>query len=154
MPKGIYTRKPFSPETRKRMSEARKRDGVIPPNRKGIPLSETHKKNVSLAKQGEKNAAWKGGITPVHYTIRHSLEYRSWRLAVFERDKFTCQMPGCGTRGGRIEANHILKFSEHPGERFNIENGITLCRPCHDKTKGKEKTFEILFISIIWSKKQ
>lgn len=53
-------------------------------------------------------------------------------LAVFQRDNFTCQ--GCKQRGGRLHAHHILAFSQFPEHRFDVSNGLTLCKECHKKT--------------------
>ena len=58
-------------------------------------------------------------------------------------------MPGCGKRGGDLQAHHIKRFVDYIELRTDISNGLTLCKECHDKTKGKEKKFEELFISII-----
>jgi hypothetical protein len=89
-------------------------------------LSETHR--------GEKHRDWKGGITHEHIKIRHSLEYRLWREAVFKRDNYTCIW--CGdSRGGNLQADHIKPFAFYPELRFAIDNGRTLCIPCH-KTTG------------------
>lgn len=61
---------------------------------------------------------------------RNMPEYITWRKAVFERDSYTCQE--CGAKGD-IQAHHIKHWSQHPSERFNIDNGITLCAECHKK---------------------
>lgn len=93
-------------------------------------------------KSGEHNPNWRGGITPINLKIRYSKESTEWRKAVFVRDNYTCQK--CGTRSSkdkyvRIEAHHIKPFSIYPELRFNIENGLTLCKACHSKEpKGKE----------------
>jgi len=60
------------------------------------------------------------------------LDYRLWREAVFARDNFTCQ--DCGQRGGRLEADHIKPYSLFPDLRPDVDNGRTLCRPCHRLT--------------------
>lgn len=83
---------------------------------------------------GSKNSKWKGGITPINEKIRKSIEYREWRMSVFERDKFTCQGQGCGQVGGDLQVDHIKPFAFFPELRFKVSNGRTLCIPCHRKT--------------------
>jgi len=58
-------------------------------------------------------------------------------LKIYERDKFTCQM--CNTKGGKLNAHHILKWSEFPSFRYELWNGITLCEKCHRKEHSKEE---------------
>ena len=65
----------------------------------------------------------------------------SWRLKIFKKDDFTCQL--CYKLGCYLEAHHIKKWEEYPDLRYEISNGITLCKNCHNNTKGKEKLFEI-----------
>jgi len=84
---------------------------------------------------GPLNYRWKGGITPENHRIRDSHEYMVWRTAVFERDNYTCQ--DCGRHGGYLEAHHVHEFSKYPDERLLVENGKTLCLPCHDKVRIK-----------------
>ena len=81
---------------------------------------------------GEKSKWWKGGITPKNHLIRRSVQYRIWRKAVFERDDYTCKF--CKKRGIKIHADHIKSFSLFPRLRFAIDNGRTLCIPCHKIT--------------------
>lgn len=80
---------------------------------------------------GENHPRWKG-TTPQNKLARASLEYKLWRLAVFERDNYTCQF--CGNRGGYLEADHIKQFAFFLDLRFDITNGRTLCQPCHATT--------------------
>jgi len=102
----------------------------------GYKHTEEQKINHSKAKKGEKCHWWKGGITPINAMIRTSTKYKEWRKSVFERDNYTCQE--CDIRGGKLNAHHIKPFSHYPELRFDINNGMTLCENCHNKTKQKE----------------
>lgn len=60
-----------------------------------------------------------------------------WRLFVFSRDDYTCQV--CGERGGDLEAHHLESYAENVEARLDPENGVTLCVSCHrafHKAKG------------------
>ena len=93
------------------------------------PQSLESRLRKSLAQRGEKHYNWQGGKTAISIALRNSFEYEEWRKAVFERDLYTCQ--GCGEVGGRLEADHIKPWSLFPQYRFDIDNGRTLCKPCH-----------------------
>lgn len=84
---------------------------------------------------GENSANWKGGITPKRISIRESTKYKQWRLAIYERDDYTCQC--CGNNIGNINAHHIENFANLYNEVdeiiFNHDNGITLCKDCHEE---------------------
>lgn len=100
----------------------------------GKKLSFEHRRKIrENAKYGENNKAWKGGITPINKRIRSSVEYRLWRLSVFERDSFTCRE--CGQKGGELHADHIKQFAYYEHLRFVLSNGRTLCVKCHKKTE-------------------
>ncbi|RTL07750.1 HNH endonuclease [Candidatus Dependentiae bacterium] len=64
--------------------------------------------------------------------LRMSEEHKAWSNAVRGRDKFTCQL--CGGKPKRrksIHAHHIVPFAEDASLRFDVNNGVTLCRMCH-----------------------
>ena len=56
--------------------------------------------------------------------------YGIWRNKVFHNDKFTCQC--CGDKkGGNLTAHHLDSWDWCKDKRLDIDNGITLCKPCH-----------------------
>ena len=101
----------------------------------GKPKSEAFKAYCKT-RTGDKSPTWKGGVTPEHLKIRNSQEYRDWRESVFSRDNYKCM--NCGAKSMKgievyLHAHHIKKFSEYPELRMDIDNGLTLCKPCHYK---------------------
>ena len=95
----------------------------------GKKRSLESRRKQGLAIKGEKSYLWKGGITPINKAIRNSPYYKDWRSAVFKRDNYTCQ--NCREVGGILNADHIKPFSLYPKLRFDMNNGRTLCKPCH-----------------------
>lgn len=96
------------------------------------------------------NKKTKQGVTPLRILIRMSPFYKKWRSGVFSRDKWTCQT--CQLRGCILEAHHIKPFVKilkeyniktvedalKCEELWNLNNGVTLCKGCHNDVK-KEK---------------
>ncbi len=78
-------------------------------------------------------------------------QYKAWRLSIYKRDKFTCRMPGCKKKGfsAKIQAHHIRRWADEPLLRFQISNGITLCKACHQKIEGNEQGYASLFDNIL-----
>lgn len=111
----------------------------------GIPTRPTgselgHKRNteaarakMSTAKKGRyigpDNWNWKGGDNKPSKE-RRSYQARVWRNSVRERDGWECKH--CGASGGKLHAHHIKSWKDHPELRFDMDNGITLCVPCHE----------------------
>ena len=115
--------KVFSLETRKKISDSKKGKRRL---------------DVSIRQIGSNNPSWKGGVSTIHASIRGSIEYKLWRKSVFERDKYKCVW--CGI-SGYLQADHIKPFALFPELRFAIDNGRTLCVPCHKTTDtyGRKK---------------
>jgi 5-methylcytosine-specific restriction endonuclease McrA len=78
-----------------------------------------------------------GGPTP---------EYLHWRESVLLRDGYKCVFCGCGDD---LEADHIKPRSIYPEFQYDIDNGRTLCWPCHSKTETYgTKVAKIISVSI------
>lgn len=78
--------------------------------------------------------------------------YKKWRKEVYKRDHHKCQWPGCFMTK-KLNAHHIKTWSNYPGLRFNIDNGITLCYNHHKMIKGMEEIYEAIFLKILANKK-
>mgnify|MGYP001189276499 FL=1 len=74
-------------------------------------------------------------------------QYIKWRKLVYKRDGYKCQWPGCGM-GKKLNAHHIKRWADFPGLRFEVSNGVTLCRYHHDMIKGMEDNYESIFLKI------
>lgn len=151
-----------SPEYREKMRIISKKNGNKPPvawgNKTNIGRKHTEewKNKAKERMKGNKYCLgknlgvfhhnWKGGTSKLRANLLGTFEYRQWRNDVFTRDNFTCQ--DCGERGGDLEAHHIKLVSlilkenniktlweaKKCQELLNTNNGITLCRKCHEKT--------------------
>jgi hypothetical protein len=150
MSKGIYKRKPRTEEQKKfhkkimESLEVREKMRKAKLGKKQTP-EQIAKRVAKII--GDKNPAWKGGIYRLNKAVRRIFKYRQWRSDVFTRDDFTCQ--DCGKRGGELHPDHIKQFAEilyenqiktmqqalECEELWNINNGRTLCIPCHKKTE-------------------
>jgi 5-methylcytosine-specific restriction endonuclease McrA len=128
----------MSDETRAKMSASAK---ARPSNHAGKTHSpETRARIAKATKErtarGENHYAYIDGRKARHQDIRRSTEYATWRLAVFTRDKFTCQ--DCqDQQGGNLEAHHLKPFAEFPALQMDVDNGVTLCMDCHEKRHPK-----------------
>lgn len=124
-------------EGKKHSLETRKKMSLIHMGNKyrlGKKHTEKTIRKMSDARKGEKNPAWKGGVSPINKIIRKSKEYKEWRKRVFKRDNYTCQK--CGVRSGKgikvyLHPHHIMAFAKYPSYRFEEVFGQTLCKGCH-----------------------
>ena len=79
---------------------------------------------------GKNNPNWRVGIYDSHRQERKNFEAKRWREAVFEKDDYRCF--GCGQCDAQLDAHHKYPWAHYPRLRHDTNNGITLCRSCHD----------------------
>lgn len=56
-------------------------------------------------------------------------QFKVWSLEVKKRDNFTCQI--CGARGVYLESHHKNSWDWCYQERYDVDNGVSLCKSCH-----------------------
>lgn len=139
-----YVGRKVSPETRIKMSKAH----IGNKSNTGRSLSQEHKENMSRAFKGEKHWNWQGGKTTENHSRRNQLEYKQWRKSVFERDGYKCKIANKDCVH-EVHAHHILRFAEHVNLRFDVNNGITLCKNHHPLGKDEEKKMEPTYKQLI-----
>ena len=61
------------------------------------------------------------------YTFNYGSQ-RIWSKQIMERDNYTCQI--CN-KGGNLNAHHLNGWNAFPEQRFDLDNGVTLCADCH-----------------------
>lgn len=85
---------------------------------------------------GERHYNWKGGHPWKRFA---EPRYIAWRTAVLERDGYICQQCGrqCKKRERGLAAHHIKPYAEYPDLRYELTNGLTLCRRCHMSLHNK-----------------
>lgn len=81
--------------------------------------------------KGKLHWNWKGGTKGRNL---NSKEYRLWRKEVFKRDNYSCQR--CNKKGIYLHAHHIIRWVDSIELRYEVSNGLTLCKPCHGKEHG------------------
>lgn len=97
-------------------------------NEEGVP-----KKPISEARdmRKEKHPLWRADLTPKEREQRRDMvKQKEWSQKVYERDNYTCQK--CGdSKGGNLNAHHIIPHSRDRSKAWDLDNGITLCKTCH-----------------------
>ena len=93
----------------------------------GRKCAEITKKKIGLANsvsiRGEKSSLWKGGISYEPYSVDWT---KTLKRSVRERDHYICQL--CNQYGNTV---HHIDYNK---QNCNLNNLITLCRNCHQKT--------------------
>lgn len=62
---------------------------------------------------------------------RNRTASKVWRKAVYQKDGYNCCV--CGKHGGDLNAHHLNAYDDNPDQRFDVENGVTLCPRCHTR---------------------
>lgn len=107
---------------------------------KGLSPNQETREKIRAKLKGHKPWNTGLGIASEEKLQRLRSEYKEWRLKVHQRCHFTCVL--CGYKShtringkSDIVADHIKPFALFPSLRLTLENGRTLCIPCHRQTE-------------------
>ena len=131
---------------------------------KGKNLSEEHRKKLSLSHKGKNlgntngfkkgMTAWNKGMKGYNSGEDHprwvkdrsllkrkdermDAAYHCWERDVKRRDKYKCRINNCDC-SGKVIAHHILPWRDYPELRYDINNGIALCKYHHPIKRQEE----------------
>ena len=85
---------------------------------------------------------------PKKFNPRNTDEYKQFCYQVRKRDRHKCQMPDCGSTKN-TQVHHIRRWADSGATRLSPENGICLCKRCHELINGKEDIYAPLLIRIV-----
>lgn len=91
-------------------------------------------RNPMFGKREHLHPQWTGGQHE-----RVNPHYNKWRRAVLERDRHRCSL--CHS-SERLEVHHIVRFNKAKDKRWEVSNGLTLCKPCHANFRNREEAHE------------
>ena len=117
-------------------------------NKWGVGRLKTEKERMESRNRfiGKNNPNWNGGATSFIKQIKNCFKFRQWKLGVLKKDNKICQH--CGSIKN-LETHHIKEFltilkenkietleqALNCEELWDLNNGLTLCKECHNKTK-------------------
>ena len=76
------------------------------------------------------------------------MAYKDWRRKVWERDNLKCKLSNSDC-SKKIIAHHILGWTKYPKLRYEVNNGITLCRHHHPRKRSEEMRLAPVFHKLI-----
>ena len=106
----------------------------------GRKLTLEHRKKISKAHGGEKSSLWRGGVENIQgYTPLFSKQLKE-RIRV--RDNFHCRI--CGIPELECKKRLAIHHIDYNKHNCKVDNLISLCQSCHNKTNLKRKFYKSL----------
>jgi len=121
---------------------------------KGRKFTEEHRKKLSEVRLknkivGPKHPRWIMDRTRLaQKQKRNDSAYKEWRKSVRDRDGWKCKMSNKDCLG-KVVAHHILPWAKFPELRYEVNNGITLCKTHHPLKRDEEIRLSPYFQSLL-----
>ncbi len=90
---------------------------------------------------------------------QEKVRYYTWRSVVFELNKrkkglskfYVCEKCGKKRKTTRVlHAHHIKSWDKFPKDRYDRNNGVVLCKYCHDQFHNKYKKEALIKPELLW----
>lgn len=89
---------------------------------------EHYRYNPNLTEKDRKNNA----------SRTSSIEYRNWKVNVFRKYNRKCLICGTpGVKNNELQAHHLYSWDNNPDKRFDVSNGVALCKTHHTEFHNK-----------------
>lgn len=105
------------------------------------PISEETREKQSISHKEDKSYTWRGGITPQIKVRVATLEWRTVKRYVLERDQQTCQR--CFKQDIVLHVHHKIPY--RISQNDSLDNLITLCLVCHAIIEHEYRRKEIAY---------
>jgi hypothetical protein len=110
----------------------------------GYKHSKEMKRKCAIAKFGNNNPAWQGGISYEPYSLKWTKEIKK---KIKERDKYNCQ--NCHKSYLLKDKELYIHHIDYDKKNCSLENLISLCLSCHGKTNHNREHWQKYFNMII-----
>jgi len=101
---------------------------------------------------GEKSCHYKTDRTKLaKHQIRNDAAYQDWRKQIIKRDGYKCRMTNSDCNGD-LQIHHILPWRDYENLRYEVNNGICLCKFHHPRKRAEEIRLSPYFQEIINNK--
>ena len=95
------------------------------------PLKSGNRKSCGclIKRTGENHPRYNPNLTDEERFNKRGHEHIMWSQQVLSDDNYTCQI--CNQLRGNLNAHHLNGWNAFPEQRFDLDNGVTLCTDCH-----------------------
>lgn len=116
----------------------------------GKKMSDEHRLKNSIAHTGENSPRWIKDRNLLKKSDDRSRDVanKEWRKQVKERDGYKCKINNMWCLG-QIEVHHILPWRDYPESRYDVNNGITLCKYHHPRKYKEESRLSDYFNELL-----
>jgi ribosomal protein L37AE/L43A len=104
----------------------------------GYKHTEEQNKAKSERQTGEGNHRYNPDITDEQRAKQRTRLHDNWAVEVKELANYVCDK--CGDTENAKVAHHLQAYAKYEESRYDVSNGVCLCRSCHAEFHGKYGT--------------